>query len=93
LTVLRSALGAFVQRNVDEAQATTIADAPVKVWVLRLGRELRDSLQREPTLVQNALAVLLVTKHLERVAQHATNLGEMAIYTARGEDVRHLVHR
>lgn len=93
LTILRSALEAFVQRNVDEARTTTTADEPVKAWVLRLAAELRDSIPRDPKLVPNALAVLLVTKHLERVAQHATNLAEMAIYTARGEDVRHLTHR
>ncbi|HXK19274.1 MAG TPA: phosphate signaling complex protein PhoU [Polyangiaceae bacterium] len=93
LTVLRSGLEAFVQRNVDEAQAATTADRPVKAWVLRLASEIRDSIQRDPKLLQNALAILLVTKHIERVAEHATNLAEMAIYTERGEDVRHLAHR
>jgi phosphate transport system protein len=93
LTVLRHALEAFVQRDVEEAQAATTADRPVKAWVLRLAGELRDSIQREPGLAQNALATLLVTKHIERVAQHATNLAEMAIYTERGEDIRHLTHR
>jgi phosphate transport system protein len=93
LTVLRKALEAFVQRNVDEASATTSADAPVKAWVARLAGELSDALVAGSTLVPNALAILLVTKHLERVAQHATNLAEMAIYTERGEDVRHSTHR
>jgi phosphate transport system protein len=93
LTVLRNALEAFVQRNVAEASATTSADTPVKAWVARLAGELSDALVAGSTLVPNALAILLVTKHLERVAQHATNLAEMAIYTERGEDVRHSTHR
>lgn len=93
LTVLRNALEAFVQRNVTEASATTSADTPVKAWVARLASELSDALVAGSTLVPNALAILLVTKHLERVAQHATNLAEMAIYTERGEDVRHSTHR
>lgn len=90
LTVLRDALEAFVQRNVDEAQATATADERVKAWVSRLAAELRDSIQRDPSTLEEALAILLVTRHLERIAQHATNVAEMAIYTARGEDVRHV---
>lgn len=93
LTVLRRALEAFVQRDIDTALPTTSADAPVKAWVSRLAGELRDALQLDATLVPNGLAILLVTKHLERVAQHAANVAEMAIYTERGEDVRHLANR
>jgi phosphate transport system protein len=93
LLVLRRALEAFVKRDIDEARASTTADAPVKAWVQRLASELRQTMLDDSELVANALAVLLVTKHLERVAQHATNVAEMAIYTERGEDVRHLVNR
>ncbi len=50
-------------------------------------------MRREPRLVDNAVALLLVTKHIERIAEHATNLAEMALYTERGEDVRHVVPR
>jgi phosphate transport system protein len=93
LSVLRHALEAFVQRNVEEAQATATADAPVKAWVLRLASEIRDTIRSAPNLVQSALAILMVTTHLQRVAQHAANVAEMAIYTERGEDVRHLASR
>ena len=92
LTVLRSALAAFVQRNMGEASLTE-ADEPIKAWVLKLGSEIRDSIRDSPKSLQNALAILLVIKHVERVAQHATNLAEMAVYTERGEDIRHSVTR
>ena len=91
LTVLRRALAAFFRRDVEEARATTTADASIKAWVLRLADEIRATIVSVSKLVQNALAVLLTTRHLERVAEHATNLAEMAIYTARGEDIRHQV--
>lgn len=93
LTVLRRALDAFFRRDVDQARAIATADASVKAWVLRLADEIRETIVRDPTVAQNALAILLTTRHLERVAEHATNLAEMAIYTARGEDVRHQSHR
>lgn len=93
LTVLRRALVAFFQRDVDQARAIATADASVKAWVLRLADEIRDTIVRDPKVAQNALAILLTTRHLERVAEHATNLAEMAIYTARGEDIRHQPHR
>lgn len=93
LAVLRGALTAFVDRDVEKAAAAATADAPVKAWVLRLGNEIRDAIRSDGQLVQSGLAVLLVTKYLERVAQHASNVAEMAIYTERGEDVRHLGSR
>jgi len=93
LTILRRTLEAFFRRDVDEARAWTTADRSVKAWVLRLADELRDAIVSEPKVVQNALAILLTTRHIERVAEHATNLAEMAIYTARGEDIRHQVRR
>jgi phosphate transport system protein len=92
LAVLRSALEAFVQRNVDEAETTSTADGPVRAWVLQLANEIRDAIRRDPSVLENALAILGVSRHLERVAQHATNVAEMAIYTARGEDIRHAAH-
>lgn len=93
LTVLRQGLDAFFRRDVDEARATTTADTSVKQWVMRLADEIRDTLVRDPKSVQNALAILLTTRHIERVAEHATNLAEMAIYTERGEDIRHRPRR
>jgi phosphate transport system protein len=54
------------------------------------GVRLRDAIRRDRSCLEDALAILLVTRHIERIAQHATNVAEMAIYTARGEDVRHV---
>lgn len=92
LRVLRSALEAFLERNAVQGRSAATADVPIKAWVDRLASEVRDSIKQDPNVLQNALAVLVAAKHIERVAQHATNVAEMAIYTARGEDIRHLAH-
>jgi phosphate transport system protein len=90
LRVLENALDAFVRRDIAEAQTARTADLPVTASLLELGDELKLEMKREPDLLENALATLFVTKYLERIAEHATNIAEMALYTERGEDVRHL---
>jgi phosphate transport system protein len=92
LAVLRQALAAFMERDVDAAKVSATGDVPVKAWSCQLGRELQASIRNDPAVLSNALSVLLATKYVERVASHATNLAEMAIYTACGEDIRHLSH-
>jgi phosphate transport system protein len=89
LTVLRDGLAAFVNRDVGQAESTMTADTPINAWASRLSLELKEAAAREPKTIQNAIATLLVAKHIERVAEHATNLAEMAIYTELGEDLRH----
>ncbi len=90
LAVLRRSLGAFVLRNEAEAELASRADVPVTLSVVRLSAQIRDEIRRDPGSLETALALLFVSKHLERIAEHATNIAEMALYTQRGEDVRHL---
>jgi len=93
LGVLRRALDAFVRRDSLQAKTACTADQPVTAALVRLGAELRDEIVRDPRVLDRALSALFVTKHIERVAKHATNVAEMALYTERGEDVRHLTDR
>lgn len=91
--VLRNSLDAFVRRDVTEAQEACTADQPVTAALVALGDELRREMRLNPNALDNALAMLFVTKYLERIAEHATNIAEMALYTERGEDIRHIVER
>jgi phosphate transport system protein len=43
----------------------------------------------EPTVTRAALNVLLISRNLERIADHATNIAEDVIFWVRGADVRH----
>lgn len=91
--VLRNSLDAFVRRDVAEAQDACTADQPVTTALVALGQELRREMRQNSDVLDNALATLFVTKYLERIAEHATNVAEMALYTERGEDIRHIVER
>jgi phosphate uptake regulator len=51
--------------------------------------QLLQGMTREPALVSPGLQFILATRHLERIADHATNIAEDIIFWVRGLDVRH----
>ena len=86
---VRSALDAFVR-----------GDAPTAVKVCRDDRlidELNEQLQRElltfmmesPATVGRAMRINSISRCLERIADHATNIAEMVIFMVEGKDIRH----
>ena len=91
LKALRMALDCFLQGNAVLAREVIAADSDMTDDVAHLVADLGAAIAREPTLVPNGLAALMVAKHIERMAAHATNIAEMAIYTTSAEDVRHVV--
>jgi phosphate transport system protein len=91
LTALRAALDCFLQGDAVLAREVIAADSDMTDDVAHLVADLGAAIAREPALVPNGLAALMVAKHIERMAAHATNIAEMAIYTTSAEDVRHVV--
>lgn len=89
LEVLRRALGTFLVRDATDAERAAKGDVPVTASAMLLAAQLRDAIQRDPASLETAVAMLFVAKYIERIAEHATNIAEMALYTERGEDVRH----
>lgn len=89
LTRLRRALACFLQGDADRARAMIAADGKVDDAIDELAADIGAALVRDSKLVPNGLAALMAAKHIERMAAHATNIAEMAIYTALAEDVRH----
>src|SRR5712671_4764394 len=55
----------------------------------RIFEQLLQRMTKEPTLVSPGLQFILATRHLERIADHATNIAEDIIFWVRGLDVRH----
>jgi phosphate transport system protein len=89
LDMLRRGLRSFVERDEEGVQAVMASNRAVKTAMKRLTSELRDAMRAEPSLISHGLATISVAKHVERIAAHATNIAEMVVYIARGEDVRH----
>ncbi len=56
----------------------------------QLFRELLSYMTEKPQTVTRATRLLFVSKYLERIADHATNIGEMVIFMVKGTSIRHL---
>lgn len=87
--MLRAALDAFVASDAAKARAVIERDHEVDELYHGVFDELVDIVTTEPKLSSRGMAILLVAKHLERIADHATNVAEMVIFYVEGKDVRH----
>jgi len=88
-TMVSKSLGALIFRNVEMATQVLESDDVVDQYRDRIFEHLLQNMTREPALVSPGLQFILATRHLERIADHATNIAEDIIYWVRGLDVRH----
>ncbi len=87
--MLRDALSAFFDG--DEAKAIDVCqrDGEVDKINKQLYRELVGCISERPSTTTAAIELMFVSKALERIADHATNIAEEVIFLLRGKDVRH----
>jgi phosphate transport system protein len=87
--MLRDVLDAFVAGDTVEAEGVMAADAGIDAWMARLFAEVQLVMGGDPKTVARGIATIFFAKHIERMADHTTNVAEMIIYFVRGQDVRH----
>jgi len=87
--MLRDALDAFVNGNVELAYDTIKKDDLVDQLKDQVFRELLTYMMADQGTVQRSLDLILVSRHVERIADHATNICEDVIFMVKGKDVRH----
>ncbi len=87
--MLRDALDAFVRGNDQLALETIKKDDVVDQLKDQVFRELLTYMMADPTTIPRALDLILVSRHLERIADHATNICEDVIFMVQGKDIRH----
>jgi phosphate transport system protein len=87
--MVSKSLGALIFRNVDLATQVLESDDVVDQYRDRIFERLLQNMTQEASLVSPGLQFILATRHLERIADHATNIAEDIIYWVRGLDVRH----
>ncbi len=85
----RDSLESFVREDVLLAQAVISADDQVDALKEQVVRELLTYMMSDPACIERALALILITRHLERMADHATNIAQDVIYLVQARDVRH----
>ena len=91
LTMMRRALESFLSGKADVAVAVLEMDNIVDRMKDEAFVILVQRMKQDPARAQAYLDVLLITRNLERVADHATNISEDVIFWVRGADVRHRV--
>jgi phosphate transport system protein len=88
-SMVRKALDAFVMRDADLARSVLASDDAVDSLRSACYHELVSFMEKDPQNIMPALDLLNVTRSLERIADHSTNIAEDVLFLVKGIDVRH----
>ncbi len=87
--MVKDSLDAFVAHDAALARDVCVRDSEVDALKEQVFRELLTFMMGDPKTIARALHLILVSRFLERVADHATNIAEMVVYMIEGKIVRH----
>ena len=87
--MLRDALDAFVKRDTRLAHQVLNEDDRLDSLKTQVFRDLLTYMLKDQSTVEPALDLILVSRHLERIGDHATNIAEDVIFMVSALDVRH----
>ena len=84
------ALEAFLRGDAELAAEVTRRDDYMDQLNVQIFRELLTFMMEDPKTITRATRLIFIGKSLERIADHATNIGEMVIFMVKGKDIRHM---
>jgi phosphate transport system protein len=87
--MLHGALDAFVSKDVEAAQRVLTQDDVLDALKNQIFRELLTYMLGDTRKIEPGIDLILVSRHLERVGDHATNIAEDVIFIVEARDVRH----
>src|SRR5882762_774816 len=87
--MVKESLDAFVTRDTDLARRVCAEDAEVDALKEQIFRELLTFMMEDARTIPRAIRLILISRFLERVADHATNIAEMVVYVVESKIVRH----
>ena len=87
--MLRDALDSFVRRDTRLAQQVLNEDDRLDALKTQVFRELLNYILNDPSTVEPSLDLILISRHLECIGDHATNVAEDVIFMVSALDVRH----
>ncbi|MBA2301163.1 MAG: phosphate signaling complex protein PhoU [Acidobacteria bacterium] len=88
-SMLRDALDAYVRRDITMAEAVLNQDDELDGLKTQVFRELLTYMLQAPSTIEPSLDLILISRHLERIGDHATNVAEDVIFMVSARDVRH----
>src|SRR3954469_19954370 len=86
---VRASLDSFVDADAAKAETAIKDDALVDALYHTLFNELLGLMLEDSKNIRRATSLMFVAKHLERLADHATNVAEMVVFMVNGTDIRH----
>ena len=89
-SMVRDSLDSFVRKDARAALEVCKRDDQVDALYKQLFRELLTYMMEDPRNTARALHLLLIARNYERIADHATNIGEDVIFYVEGRDIRHM---
>jgi phosphate transport system protein len=89
--MVKESLDAFVRGDVELAIKVCKDDQFVDDLNVQIQRELLTYMIEDPTTITRAIRLNYISKYLERIADHATNIAEMVIFMVKGKDIRHTI--
>lgn len=87
--MVKDSLDAFVNRDAELARDVCRRDDEVDQLNHQIFRELLTYMMQDPTTITRSVDLILVGRHLERIADHATNIGEDVVYMVKGKTIKH----
>jgi len=90
LRMVKESLDAFVNRNSELARSVCKADDVIDDLNHQIFRELLSFMIEDPQTTTRAIRISFISKYLERIADHATNIAELVVYLVEGKIIRHM---
>lgn len=89
LDMLRESITAFISRDSEKARAVIPRDKDVDNLNRQLHRELSSYMVERPSNIGRCLNLMVISKSIERIADHAKNIAEEVVYLYEAKDIRH----
>jgi phosphate transport system protein len=89
ISMFKDSIDAFVREDVALARAVVRRDKQLDEMNAAANRQLTERMMQDREQLRGYLNLILISRCLERVGDHATNIAEDAVYAAAAEDIRH----
>src|SRR5436190_11508622 len=89
MAMFKDAIDAYVRSDVEQARSVVPRDEALDDMNRMAGRRLTERMAEDPKQLRGYLNLIFVSRCLERVGDHATNMAEDAVYAVAAEDIRH----
>jgi phosphate transport system protein len=87
--MVKDALDSFIKEDSRLAREVLVRDDQVDDYKDQIFRELLTFMLQDVASIPRALQLILISRHLERIADHSTNIAEDVVYLVEGKDIRH----